>query len=114
MADTKLVQELGQVFPRMDCESWLMVNLSEKGYRECARKGQQGVEECHGRGGRTIAKLFDSRRRPGRWQDSKSLPPQRRGLDLWIPAPAFARVTFFRGKDGLGHIPLCGKTLQSS
>ena len=63
---------------------------------------------------RTIAKLFDSRRRPRRWQDSKSLPPQKRGLEPWIPAPAFVRVTFFRGKDGVGQIPLGGRTLQPS
>ena len=35
-------------------------------------------------------------------------------LELWIPAPAFARVTFFRGKERLGQIPLGGRTLQSS
>ena len=48
--------------------------------------------------GRTIAKLFDSHRQPRRWQDSKVGTVDSR----------------FRGKDGLGQIPLCGKTLQSS
>ena len=48
--------------------------------------------------GRTIAKLFDSRRRPQRWEDSKVGIVDSR----------------FRGKDGLGQVPLRGKTLQSS
>ena len=47
---------------------------------------------------RTIAKLFDSGRQPRGWQDSKVGTVDSR----------------FRGKDGLGQIPPCGKTLQSS
>jgi hypothetical protein len=53
---------------------------------------------CMYRRVRTIAKLFDSRRRPRRWQDSKVGTVDSR----------------FRGKDRLGQVPLCGKTLQSS
>ena len=47
---------------------------------------------------RTIAKLFDSRRPLGYGRTPR--------LELWIPA--------FAGKTGWGHIPLYGRTLQSS
>ena len=48
--------------------------------------------------GRTIAKLFDSRRPLGYGRTPR--------LELWIPA--------FAGKTGWGHIPLYGRTLQLS
>ena len=57
--------------------------------------GEDGLVKGGAGQGRTIAKLFDSGRQPRGWEDSKSLPPQKRGLELWIPA--------FAGKTGWGR-----------
>ena len=60
--------------------------------------GEDGLVKGGAGQGRTIAKLFDSGRQPRGWEDSKVGTVDSR----------------FRGKDGLGQIPPCGKTLQSS